>query len=163
MISFPQKISALALCCLCGAISVSARPRDARDFSEIEAASQIQTAQLQSVSGRISSVEGNTFTLKTMQSEAAASHEREEKVMTFTVDQNTTVEGRIEVGSNADVTYRKADGNNIAVSIRVTPQSEAAECCRCAPCCSATQSAGRLPGAFLAPLHAYSSKSLPTA
>lgn len=85
---------------------------------------QDQTAQVESVSGHITSVEGNTFTLETSQSQnsAARNFQRDaEKVMTFTIDQNTTVEGKIEVGASADVTYRVQDGNNIAVSVRVAP------------------------------------------
>jgi hypothetical protein len=85
---------------------------------------QEQTAQLESVSGRITSVQGNTFTLETPQSQNSGAHEFQrdsQKVMTFTVDQNTTVEGKIEVGANADVTYREQDGNDIAVSVRASP------------------------------------------
>ena len=41
--------------------------------------------------------------------------------MSFMIDQNTTIEGKLKVGSSADVTYRQANGNNVAVSVRVTP------------------------------------------
>jgi hypothetical protein len=89
---------------------------------------QDQTAQVESVCGRITSVEGNTFTLETPRSQnpSARSFQQDaQKVMTFTVDQNTTVEGKIEVGASADVTYRVQDGNNIAVSVRVaSPQNQ---------------------------------------
>jgi hypothetical protein len=122
MTSFAAKVAAV-LCCFCSAISATAWPRKARSLSKIQATSERQTAQLQSVSGRIRSVEGNTFTLETIESHASTDQEQEQKVMMFTVDQDTAIEGRIEVSSNADVTYRKADGHNIAVSIRVTPQS----------------------------------------
>jgi hypothetical protein len=37
------------------------------------------------------------------------------------IDKNTTVEGSLKVGSNADVTYRQENGTNIAISVRVTP------------------------------------------
>jgi hypothetical protein len=121
MTSFAPKVAAV-LCCFCGAISATAWPRNARSFLKIQATSERQTAQLQSVSGRIRSVEGNTFTLETTASHASADQEQEKKVMIFTVDQDTAIDGRIEVSSNADVTYRKTNGNNIAVSIRVTPQ-----------------------------------------
>jgi hypothetical protein len=122
MISCPPKIAAVALCCFCGAISATARPGNACGFSRSQAASVTQTAQVQSVSGRVRSVEGNTFTLEAIQSHAFAGQEQKEKVMTFTVDQNTAIEGRIDVGSNADVTYRETDEDNIALSVHVTPQ-----------------------------------------
>jgi hypothetical protein len=122
MTSLAPKVAAV-LCCFCSAISATAWPRNAHSFLKIQATSERQTAQLQSASGRIRSVEGNTFTLETTESHASADQEQEKKVIMFTVDQDTAIDGRIEVSSNADVTYRKANGNNIAVSIRVTPQS----------------------------------------
>lgn len=85
---------------------------------------QEQTAQLQTISGRITSVQGNTFTVEPLQSQRSAgrvSPANSNKAMTFTIDQSTTVQGKIEVGANADVTYREQAGNNIAVSVRVSP------------------------------------------
>jgi hypothetical protein len=40
--------------------------------------------------------------------------------MTFTIDDNTTVSGKLAVGASADVTYRSQGGQNIAVSVRVS-------------------------------------------
>jgi hypothetical protein len=120
MVSIRQKILSVGACCLCGVFCAQAVPRPHHAHQDV---AHVQTAQLQSVSGRISSVEGNTFTLETMESQTSGDREQEEKVMTFTVDQNTTVQGKIEVGSTADVTYRTTDGNNIAVTIHVTTQS----------------------------------------
>ncbi len=84
---------------------------------------QDQTAQVEAVSGRITSVQGNTFTLETQGSHKSPTQTSQDaqKVMTFTVDQNTTVEGKIQVDAAADVTYRVQSGNNIAVSVRVAP------------------------------------------
>jgi hypothetical protein len=70
------------------------------------------------VSGRITAIAGNTITLETTASQNGA-HD----AITFTIDQDTVVEGRIEVGSKADVTYRRQDRNNIAVSVRISSQS----------------------------------------
>ena len=42
------------------------------------------------------------------------------KTMTFTIDKNTTVDGKLKVGANADVTYRQEGGNNIAISVHVS-------------------------------------------
>jgi hypothetical protein len=41
--------------------------------------------------------------------------------MSFTIDQNTTVEGKLKVGANADVTYRQDNGANVAISVHVAP------------------------------------------
>jgi Cu/Ag efflux protein CusF len=83
-----------------------------------------QTPQVQSVSGQIASVDTSSFTLtlagtskigQQLQDNAAASP----KTMSFTIDQNTTIDGKLKVGSSADVTYRQANGNNVAVSVHV--------------------------------------------
>ena len=81
---------------------------------------------LQSVSGKITAVSGKTFTLKASSapSSPAGSHFQSSSAagqsMTFTIDDNTTVSGKLAVGSNADVTYRSQGGQNIAVSVRVS-------------------------------------------
>jgi hypothetical protein len=43
------------------------------------------------------------------------------KTMTFQIDKNTTIEGTLKVGANADVTYRQEKGANIAISVHVAP------------------------------------------
>lgn len=87
-------------------------------------AGQQPAAQTQSVSGKIASVEKNSFTL-TLASASSVSQDqpqpRPSKTMSFMIDKNTTVEGSLKVGSNADVTYRQENGANIAISVRVTP------------------------------------------
>jgi hypothetical protein len=40
--------------------------------------------------------------------------------MTFAIDKNTTVDGKLKVGSTADVTYRQDNGVNVAISIHVS-------------------------------------------
>jgi len=75
-------------------------------------------AQTQSVSGTIAAVGKDSFTL-TVASFGQAPNAG--KSMIFMVDPNTTVEGKLKVGSNADVTYREEKGQNIAVSVRVSP------------------------------------------
>ena len=93
-------------------------------------------AQLQSASGKITAVSSSSFTLKTvspnppsrseasMQSQDPNQSKDQGKEMTFTIDQNTTVDGKLAVGANADVSYRTdANGNNVAVTVHVTPQS----------------------------------------
>jgi hypothetical protein len=83
-------------------------------------------AQLQSVSGTIASVGSNTFTLTVTSSPTPKAQsfvqDSTPKTMTFKTDKNTTVDGKLAVNSQADVSYRQDDaGNNIAVSVRVTP------------------------------------------
>src|SRR5580704_15013432 len=82
--------------------------------------------QLQSVSGKITAVSGKTFTLAASpspSSPAGADHFQASpsgQSMTFSIDDNTTVSGKLAVGANADVTYRSQGGQNIAVSVRVS-------------------------------------------
>jgi hypothetical protein len=79
------------------------------------------------VSGKIASVEKTTFTLtvssptRSSVSQDAQAPPSTAKTMSFTIDQNTTIEGKMKVGANADVTYRQDNGANIAISVRVTP------------------------------------------
>ena len=87
--------------------------------------SQQATPQTQSVSGKIASVDQNSFTLtvgtKSSVSQDAQQPPAASSTMSFTVDKNTTVEGSLKVGSTADVTYRQDNGSNIAISVHVTP------------------------------------------
>ena len=81
-------------------------------------------AQTQSVSGKIASVEKNSFTLTVGPAHTAKQglqmQEAAPKTMTFVIDKNTTVDGKLQVGANADVTYREDGGKNIAISVRVS-------------------------------------------
>lgn len=82
-------------------------------------------AQTQSVSGKIASVDTNSFTL-TVGSPTSVSQDPAMKpstatTMSFNIDKNTTVEGKLKVGSSADVTYRQDNGSNVAISVHVTP------------------------------------------
>ena len=78
--------------------------------------------QTQSISGKITSVEKNSFTLTVGSATAQVAQEgATARSMTFAIDKNTTVEGALKVGSSADVTYRTDNGANIAISVHVTP------------------------------------------
>ena len=80
------------------------------------------TPQTQSISGKITSVEKNSFTLTVGSGmEQAAQEGATARNMTFAIDKNTTIEGTMKVGSTADVTYRTENGANIAISVHVTP------------------------------------------
>ena len=80
-------------------------------------------AQTQSVSGKIASVDQNSFTLTVASgsSVSAAPQPTSATTMSFTIDKNTTVEGKLKVGSTADVTYRQDNGANVAISVHVAP------------------------------------------
>jgi hypothetical protein len=82
-------------------------------------------AQTQSASGTISAVQKDSFTItlapsKNMSAVAPAQQDAP-KSMTFNVDKNTTIEGKLAVGATADVTYRDDNGSHVAIGVRVTP------------------------------------------
>ncbi len=82
-------------------------------------------AQTQSVSGKIASVGKSSFTLTvgpshTISNSAQQMQDQAPKSMTFKIDKNTTVDGTLQVGANADVTYREEAGSYIAISVRVS-------------------------------------------
>jgi hypothetical protein len=67
-----------------------------------------------SQAGRIVSIGDASFSLEVMQGE-------ERKTLEFLVDGNTKVQGKLEVGSQATVEYRSADGKKIAIRVAVAP------------------------------------------
>lgn len=111
-------VCALASLALAGVLCAS--PSPARNGN----AKHAQTAAAQSVSGKIASVSKSSFTLtvaaeKVSNSSAQSQAQGTPKTMTFMVDNNTTIDGKLQVGANADVTYREEGGNYIALSVRV--------------------------------------------
>src|SRR5947209_4234442 len=93
--------------------------------SNAQPASTTQTASPLSVSGKITSVAKNSFTLAVGGSQTSAGQQiaqvSDTKSMTFMIDKNTTIEGKLKVNANAEVTYREDNGKNIAISVHVTP------------------------------------------
>jgi predicted 3-demethylubiquinone-9 3-methyltransferase (glyoxalase superfamily) len=84
-----------------------------------------QTAAAQSVSGKIASVEKTSFTLTVEPGHAMTKSGQQfqdsaMKSMTFQIDKNTTIDGKLKVGATADVTYREESGNLVAISVRVS-------------------------------------------
>ena len=69
-----------------------------------------------SQSGKIASIGDAAFSLEITKGQ-------EQKTMEFLVDGDTKVEGKLQVGSQATVEYRAADGKNIAVHVIVAPAS----------------------------------------
>lgn len=80
--------------------------------------------QLQSASGQIATVSRDSFTLTTTngasQGEEFAQVDSTSKTMLFVIDDNTTIDGKLTVGANADVVYRDDNGNHMAVSVTVS-------------------------------------------
>jgi hypothetical protein len=82
-----------------------------------------QTANVQSASGRITVVQGNTFTLQVSTNHKnSQGKDNGQNTLTFTIGQDTDVSGKIAIGADANVTYRQQDGNNIAVSVHIVQQ-----------------------------------------
>ena len=108
-------ISALLLVAALWAI-----PAATSNAQSIATAQQTPAAPL-SVSGKITSVEKDSFTLA-VGGQTPGQHfseASETKSMTFMIDKNTTLEGKLKVNANAYVTYREENGKNIAISVRV--------------------------------------------
>ena len=81
------------------------------------------SVQLQSVSGTISTLQHNSFTLVTSTATPGVRLEQvsaDNKTMMFITDDNTAVDGTLKVGANADVVYRDDAGNNMVVSVTVS-------------------------------------------
>lgn len=83
-----------------------------------------QTASPLSVSGKITSVGKDSFTLAVGGSQTSAGHQfaqtSDTKSMTFVIDKSTAIEGKLKVNASAEVTYREDNGKNIAISVHVT-------------------------------------------
>ena len=69
-----------------------------------------------SQSGKIASIGDAAFSLEVTSGQ-------DKKTIEFLVDDDTKVEGKLQVGSQATVEYRSADGRNIAIHIVVKPAS----------------------------------------
>ena len=98
-------------------------PPTTQEAALLNLSSNSNAPQEQSVSGKIASVEKTSFTLTVGQSQTQNLQQDSSapKSMTFTIDKNTTIDGSLKVGANADVTYRQEKGTNVAISVRVTP------------------------------------------
>jgi Domain of unknown function (DUF5666) len=70
-----------------------------------------------SVSGKISAMEANTFSVEVQNSQARVT-------LKFQIDSNTKIDGNLKVGSMVTVDYRTEDVNNIAVRVAVQPAAQ---------------------------------------
>jgi hypothetical protein len=115
-------LSVLALLFFASALGIL--PTSANSRSEKQG--QQPSAQAQTVSGKIASVDKSSFTLNVNSGtnnkgqHVTASETSAPKTMTFQIDKNTTVDGQLQVGASADVTYRQDGGNNVAISVHVS-------------------------------------------
>ena len=94
-------------------------------FAVVQSAAPAQpAAQTQSASGTISAVDKASFTItmppKGLTAGVSIAQDTP-KTMTFVIDKNTTIEGKLRVGASADVTYRDDNGEHVAIGVRVTP------------------------------------------
>jgi hypothetical protein len=118
-------VSALASFALASAICLF--PPAATNANAKRRAHAQDATQTQAVSGKIASVGKTSFTL-TVKSDHVSTQSPDQNqtpaptdTMRFRIDSNTTVDGTLQVGANADVTYREdSSGNNLAISVRVT-------------------------------------------
>jgi len=81
-------------------------------------------APSQSVSGKIAAVDKTSFTLTVGAGSTNRELQQQEaapRSMNFQIDKNTTIDGKLKVGAGAEVTYREDNGQNVAISVRVTP------------------------------------------
>src|SRR6266851_10160801 len=115
------------LACLALAVAVWSLPATTHGTGTLGSLNSQDAAQPQSVSGKIASVEKNSFTLTVGESRTSTEGRKLQqessspKTMTFLLDKNTTIEGSLRVGANAEVTYRQEKGVNVAISVHVTP------------------------------------------
>ena len=108
---------------LVGALTVSGTLYANATTRQPDSAEQA-SSQTQSVTGTIAEVSRNSFTItvgSAISNQGQHLQQAVPKSMTFMIDKNTTVDGKLKVGANADVTYRQDDaGKFIAISVRVS-------------------------------------------
>jgi hypothetical protein len=108
-------VSVLACLAMAGVFSVA--PSVAK-----KAAPQNTQAETHSVTGKITAITKNSFTLligAAEKSNESTAESNTAKSMNFLVDNNTTIDGNIQVGVDADVTYRIDSGQYIAMNVHV--------------------------------------------
>lgn len=107
------------------AAAMCAAPATTTPAAHLNVAASQDASATQSVTGKIASFDKSSFTLSVAATPSQAqgfAQDASAKMMTFTIDKNTTVDGTLKVNASADVTYRQdTNGNNVAISVRVTP------------------------------------------
>jgi len=122
--TFFASVSLLAALSLAVAFTVVAANATNRT-TMIHQQSQDPAPQTQTASGKITAVDKSSFSIAvaTARNSSPGQQLTEQgagsQTMTFAIDKNTTVDGKLKVGASADVTYRQESGNNIAISVHV--------------------------------------------
>lgn len=78
---------------------------------------------VQSASGKVTGLRRHRFSIEIQQVKAPGDGSHQENrtsSMIFRIDSSTKIEGKLGVGTNADVLYRQAKGKNVAVTVHVT-------------------------------------------
>lgn len=109
---FRTALSLATLFVVCFTVASWAAPAPGR----LIAARAVPVPNNPSQSGKIATIGDAAFSLE-------VTNGQEKKTIEFLVDDDTKVEGKLKVGSQATVEYRSADGRNIAVHVVVTPAS----------------------------------------
>jgi Cu/Ag efflux protein CusF len=121
------RLMVAAFCCMVLVAAVSAIPLASTNVAIHPPAISAQAAmQTQAATGTISAVDKASFTITLPPSHdrnvsVSQAQQDPPKSMTFVVDKNTTIEGKLRVGADAEVTYRDDGGNHLAIAVRVTP------------------------------------------
>jgi hypothetical protein len=122
-VPYMNRIPTIGLSLLLGSLLAGAALSTPGANAKQDREARDQAVGLESLSGRITSINGNTFTVESERRQTQNARTDPTSAMTFMLDQNTTVDGKLEIGANANVTFREENGNNIAVSVRVTARS----------------------------------------
>jgi len=113
-------VSAVACLALAGFLCAAPAPSKAKAAGTQQSASEAHT-----ISGKVTSIGKTSFTLavaaaqRNESSNESANPDSKAKSMTFQVDSNTTIDGNLQVGVDADVTYRIDSGQYVAINVRV--------------------------------------------
>jgi len=111
------RAGASTIVCLALAGFLCVVPSQARKAT---AAATQSAAEAHTVSGKVTAMGKSSFTLAVSSAKLTNESSRESgKTMTFQVDGNTTIDGTLQVGVEADVTYRIEKGQYIALNVRV--------------------------------------------
>jgi hypothetical protein len=105
---FRTMLTSAALYSICFAVAAWSEPLRSQPHTK----SDVLATQNGSVSGRISSVGDASFSVDVKESKDLVT-------LRFLIDDNTKIEGKLEVGSMVTVDYRTADAHNVALHVVV--------------------------------------------
>ncbi len=110
-----------ALALMIAAGCVWAGPAVQQHSAPVVAANNNQTM---TTSGKITAATDSSFTLEVKkESKGEKESATETQLLEFVINSSTKLEGKLEVGAVATVSYRTENGKNVATSVTVTPAS----------------------------------------